>query len=373
MKNYNQLVKDYFSLGREPYKGEIGIEIEVEGKNLPLSFNSYWTVHNDGSLRGESAEYVLSEPIKRDNVLPFLKYLDSRLKNSTIKNSIRTSVHVHINMSEKTILQVFLILIVYYILEDIIMTLAGEDRVGNLFCLRASDAEHIIDILELCAKRDVFTAFLDENNLRYAAANICALGKFNSLEFRALKGTTDPVVISEWISLLLEMIDNTLVSYKTPVEIIQDFSAFGSRRFLEKILPTYYTRLILKNGDVDKLLWEGLRMVQGLAYVTKWEYSDYRPVKRVFGDKKKPFGEGTFIGIQPEQTAAQVIEGIHQEQARIRRRMNTQQPAPNNPPIGNVNNPGSGWNRQAIAWDNFGLNRPDAPAPVEFDENGNPR
>lgn len=53
-------------------KGDVGIEIEVEGKNLPKHFEKYWRVEADGSLRGEdNAEYVLEKPspLSKPNLL----------------------------------------------------------------------------------------------------------------------------------------------------------------------------------------------------------------------------------------------------------------------------------------------------------------
>lgn len=284
LKNYNRLVSDYFNTGRDSPEGEIGIEIEVEGRSLPQSLGSYWTVHQDGSLRGESAEYVLTKPTKRDNVLPYLKYLQKKLSDSTVNESIRTSVHVHFNMSQKTLLQVYTVLVVYFILEELITEIAGQERVGNLFCLRLKDAEYFIDALEKCARQDDYIGLTDEGRLRYTAVNVCALNKFNSLEFRAMRGTIDPGIIYNWVSLLAELIDNSVKYYRTPLEVIQDFSAIGPDRFLGKVFKDHI--LEFNYSDLSKRTWEGLRLVQSLAYCTTWNYSDQQLVKRVFTSKK---------------------------------------------------------------------------------------
>lgn len=281
-KNYHSLVSNYFAKDDVP-DGEIGIEIEVEGRGLPLELASYWDVHVDGSLRGESAEYVLSRPIKRKNVIPYLEYLKNKLRDSVVHDSIRTSVHVHINMAEKTILQVYIILIVYFILENLIIELAGKSRIGNLFCLRIKDAEYLLEVLRLSAEKDNYESFSLEQTLRYAAANICALPKFNSLEFRAMRGTVDPTIISEWIDILLSIVDNAVLYYKTPLEVIQDFSAVGAEQFSIKILGKHIDKFTGKN--IHRVLWDGARTVQELAYCTDWTYTDYQPVKKIFGKK----------------------------------------------------------------------------------------
>src|SRR5512139_1863112 len=75
--------------------GEIGLELEIEARNLiaPASIpqvkgattGAVWTAHNDGSLRGEAIEYVVSQPIEIDEVEPMI----TGLYNALEKNSIR--------------------------------------------------------------------------------------------------------------------------------------------------------------------------------------------------------------------------------------------------------------------------------------------
>ncbi len=308
IRNYNRIVSDYFEKDREPPEGEVGIEIEVEGRNLPQFLASYWDVHPDGSLRGESAEYVLLKPIKRDNVLPYLKYLHKKLENSTISDSVRTSVHVHINMAQKTVLQVYVILIVYFILEELIIELAGHRRIGNLFCLRIKDAEYLLEILDQAAQKDNYKGFSSESQLRYAAVNICALYKFNSLEFRAMRGTVDPIIISDWVDLLLTLCDNALIFYKTPLEIVRDFSAVGPKVFAQKILDQHLTKFAAK--DIHKILWGSVRLVQDLAYSTIWEHSDYKPIKRVFSKVKKKSLNDVLDQIRPSRVRNSTLSGL---------------------------------------------------------------
>lgn len=285
IKNYNCKISDIFQRENVP-KGEVGIEIEVEGVNLPTQLKAFWTIHHDGSLRGESAEYVLAVPVSRREVRQSLEYLKSHFKSSVVHDSIRTSVHVHLNMHERTMLEIYVILIVYFILENLIIELAGANRVGNLFCLRIKDAEYLLDQLVRAAQKDNFDVFTEEQRLRYAAVNICALFKFNSLEFRAMRGTNDPETISEWVELLLAIVDNSTKNYKTPLEVIQDFSAIGSEEFAFKILGRHLTKFA--GHDINKILWGSVRKVQELAYCTDWTFTDYKPVKKLFGQRLRP-------------------------------------------------------------------------------------
>ncbi len=81
------------------------------------------------------------------------------------------------------------------------------------------------------------------------------------------------------------LVDNSLLYYKTPLEVIRDFSALGPRRFLEKILEKHSVKFTY---NLERTLWGGLRFVQGLAYATDYQHSDYIPAPRVFSKMKRP-------------------------------------------------------------------------------------
>lgn len=250
-----------------PMKGEVGIEVEVEGFALPKVIRSYWSVHSDGSLRGESAEYVLKKPIVRKNIVPYLKYLRTKLngEKTKINDSPRTSVHIHLNQSTRNMTTVFNEIVLYLIFENMLVEYAGSSRVGNLFCLRACDAEGMIDLLVRTAETRRFNP--NDNGYRYSSLNVCALRKFNSLEYRALRGTTDAKVIGEWAALLLAVHD-AADKYGNPKEIIQDFCKIGDRAFLKRIFPKHHRMFNRDQTYAD--MWDGVRRVQEIAYATDW-------------------------------------------------------------------------------------------------------
>ena len=121
---YQRSIAEYFPTGIVQ-NGEVGLEIEVEGSRLVNVLGSYWAVHQDGSLRpnngGEALEYVLQKPTARDNVYKFLVYLEKKLQanNAIINPSPRTSVHVHLNAQDQTILGVYNNIVLYLLLNNL--------------------------------------------------------------------------------------------------------------------------------------------------------------------------------------------------------------------------------------------------------------
>ena len=120
--SYHYTVGDLFRIEervRNPYidssKNEVGVEIEIEGQNCMQDVFNYWRVDRDGSLEGDSAEYILAVPEKRENVFPALHYLQETLyeKGCRLKESNRTGTHVHLNFMDRPALQVYNTIVLY--------------------------------------------------------------------------------------------------------------------------------------------------------------------------------------------------------------------------------------------------------------------
>lgn len=276
--DFDEPISDTFHVPNH-YKGEVGIEVEVEGRNLPHAIPSYWLAKKDGSLRGaDNCEYVLKQPCQRKSVTKFLEYLEGQFKKheSKIDESKRTSVHVHVNMNTKSLTDCYTLVVLYYLFEDAMTRIAGDSRVGNLFCLRASDAEYIVDVLTKSARGRKFN--LNPEQLRYTSVNVCAIQTFNSIEFRALRGTTDPHVISEWVELLLCLKD-AAAKYHDPAELMGDFSRLGPEQLAIAVFGKKAALITRQRGYAERM-WDAARLVQEIAYATDWT-KNVKP-KRMF-------------------------------------------------------------------------------------------
>src|SRR5690554_4898477 len=108
-------------------QGDVGVEIEVEGSNLPRT-GEHWIVTQDGSLRGESCEYVLRQPLSLPETKEALAYLSRRYEETgaEIADSPRCGVHIHVNCQELTIIQLYNFMTLYLILEDLLVRWCGE-------------------------------------------------------------------------------------------------------------------------------------------------------------------------------------------------------------------------------------------------------
>lgn len=248
-------------LGVEPLAGEVGIEVEIEGNDLPrrIGDNNLWRTTEDGSLRGENREFVLRTPVTRDYVRAALDKLREGLVDSEVVPSNRCGVHVHVNCQELEVDQVVSFITTYMCFEEVLVKWCGQERVGNLFCLRVSDAGGLIRHI----KRFIDTKnvrILGTDRIRYASMNLKALAAYGSLEFRAMRSDLTPGVIETWVEMLLAVKDYAVD--KVPMDIISEFSMKGPQDFFNDVLGQFREQLNPTNED----LTIGMRNAQEIAF-----------------------------------------------------------------------------------------------------------
>lgn len=263
-------------LSKKTTKGVVGLEIEIEGKHLPPAelVNPIWQYHLDHSLRGaENAEYVLTKPIEfseLNNALGAL-WQAFQTKKSVIDESNRTSVHVHLNCQMFHFNRLASLMALFFSMEEILTAWCGEHRVGNLFCLRAIDAPAMITQMKHFLKSDGRAPLRE--TLHYAGLNSNALVKFGSLEFRHLRGASNPQVIKDWVGIL-ERLYKLSEDFKDPRDICGLFSAEGPLPFFENILgdkvDIVRSAIGWSDDEIRDSVFKGIRMAQDLCYCRDW-------------------------------------------------------------------------------------------------------
>lgn len=256
-------------IGLSTTKGLFGVEIEVEGKNLPKNLDKVWRVEKDGSLKAaEAYEYVTPKPLDLNGVRSSLDFLSETYKqcNSQIDESIRAGVHVHMNVQDWNIKQLMTFSISYYILEDVLMNWCGPDREGNLFCLRTKDAEFtLFRLYKTLKSRNL--KHLNNDIIRYSSLNYCSLFKYGSIEFRGMRGTGDLDAIYDWVTIINDLRETSL-KFDNPNDVMAVMSGDGGLAFLELMLPN--THHLFDKTDVDKMIRSAARRVQMIAFAIDW-------------------------------------------------------------------------------------------------------
>lgn len=302
----NDKVSPSFNIGitldRKETKGQVGIEIEVEGENLPKADQTPepWGYHIDHSLRGkENGEYVLNFPIDFNMVPEALKNLWDVFDKmgSKFDDSNRTSVHVHLNCQTFHMNRLTSFLAAWFSLEEILVEWCGEHRVGNLFCLRAVDAPAIINCIRKFIRTD--GQYPIGEIFHYAGMNPHALHKYGSLEVRTLRGCSDPKIIENWIGILERLYDIS-GKYEDPRELTACFSSGGPLSFFDLLLgdkaQIVREGVGLTNQQISDAVFRGIRFAQDLCFCRDWDA--YTTMKL----RPDPFGRN------PKKVAQKMME-----------------------------------------------------------------
>lgn len=254
---------------RNGYTDHIGVEIETEGKRLPKVDSELWRSDKDGSLRGEAWEYVLKAPVHKEELhkaIVALKYEWHKAK-SVVKDSPNAGVHIHINVGDLTVTELYNFLSLYLVVEDILIDKCGENRVGNLFCLRASDAEYLLDMLaESIRKTDL--SMLHTDDLRYAAVNVKALGDYGSVEFRAWPSNGDLAGVEWWANVLMHL-KQVAKATDNPAQVVADVSINSPEVFFNSVMGEY-AKDFKWQPHYDYTMMAGVRRVQQFAFEGAW-------------------------------------------------------------------------------------------------------
>lgn len=283
---------------------QYGIELELEGRGVGLEEipTKGWKRHKDGSLRGESVEYVSSSPANKLETFKRLELLFNLFVKYkvSLKNSYRCSTHVHINFSDRSMKDVVNFFCVFTIIEELLEVFCGPERAGNLFCLSNRSAEMIVKLLENSVfVRGEFSQFNEE--LRYCSINLSALNKFGTIEIRTMRGADSQKQITDWVEILSQLYDFATKKMITPSRLIESLSFLGYRGFLEQIFSKPVLELLLNSWENKETLnasfYEGARLIQVLAYRLEEAYGFIPKVKN---EQKKPLKKrrGNFTRIK---------------------------------------------------------------------------
>jgi hypothetical protein len=258
-------ITDYFGLGKGRRKYPpfaMAAEIETEGRHLPFfESGKYWRTIEEGSLRNGGREHIFKEPIDKSELDAAFREWDDATVFSEFVDSIRTSVHLHYNVKDLPIINVYSVLAAYWLVENILVKLNGESRVGNLFCLRVQDAEYTCQSILTDIKKGQYFYETAHDGLRYSALNLAALRKFGSLEFRFLKGYHESNVIKQWMLELHKFVTVAasmphpqvvlkLARSQTPEAILSNFFSPEFVKYIYTALPRSMVKGMLQDNEV---------------------------------------------------------------------------------------------------------------------------
>ncbi len=240
--------------GIKPVKGTWGIEIEAEGDGMREIATKHWRCDDDPSLRGRwpgsRNEFVLKAPIPTSDVENALVELSKALPDARFKFSFRTSVHVHMNVSEFTKEQICSIVYLYLLFEEPLINYCGQSRKANRFTLRLRDAEYMMEnIKHMFSETSDDWYRMPDDQMRYSSMNLEAMRKYMSIEFRGMRGTMDHNVIITWVNLLNFI--REYASNHSVQEINKKFLKVGPLEMMKEVFGELVNELAYEDMERD--------------------------------------------------------------------------------------------------------------------------
>jgi len=273
------ILRDFCDYRRKVSGARYGVEVEVEGVQFPRENPPNWEAKPDGSLSAKGLEFVTQKAFGPDKFELMLGRLDEAFKGAgtDLDCGVGCSVHVHMNVQDLTISQILNIIVTYYILEDCLVKFCGDNREGNLFCLRLSDGDAAAWGLVEAVNQGRFPLYFTSADFKYAALNLSALGRFGTLEFRSYGAIQEsPLEALGWLRTLNHLRDFAL-QFNCPQQIISQFSMDGPRRFFRSALGPFSQIIPFDETALHK----GMRQAQIIAFSANVEENPEKNPKPV--------------------------------------------------------------------------------------------
>lgn len=179
----------------------VGLECEVESILGHSDISDEFVVHSDGSLRNNGLEFV-TPPVTVEDALGLFKNLHQNLqiRNVSEEFSPRTSIHVHVNMSNLDKDTVRNIILMYALFEEFFFRMTLPERRENIHCVPLTET-HLPSMYQ--NSLDVLISKWH----KYTALNLKPLKTQGTLEFRHMHGHADDVLLQQWLTLIQKLVE----------------------------------------------------------------------------------------------------------------------------------------------------------------------
>lgn len=180
-----------------------GVEYEIEDIHSKGDAPARFHIEIDHSLRNNGLEFK-ARPRTFDLALNDFTFLHDTIKTGPNPFSERTSIHVHVNVSNLSLKETRELVLTYALLEPLFFKYVGETRQNSIFCVPL-----YYTTLPQLYNRDITK--LHGSWHKYTAFNILPMGSnghtaaLGTVEFRHLYGTGDFSVFSKWLTILKEL------------------------------------------------------------------------------------------------------------------------------------------------------------------------
>ena len=186
----------------------IGIEMELENCQN-VSFNQaigkYWEPTIDGSLKYNGMEFRFRQALNGSHIVEALDTFTDAIDEFAIEpytDGNRGSTHFHINISDKSMQELYNFVLLAYFCEPWLMDMCNADRHHNSFSVAGCRTKDQLTVLKSIAAGNI--GFSDQQ-YKYRAIGLNSIYNKGSLEFRMFHATADTKLILKWLNVIQEI------------------------------------------------------------------------------------------------------------------------------------------------------------------------
>ena len=304
-----QTFAEWFGYQHGAIEGNVGLEIETETERSYKyvdGLTNYWRTEPDGSLRNNGVEFIFRRPLAfgSDTYNTAMELFSEQAKTTKFLKSTYTSVHVHLNMQPKTLVQIMNFIALYQLFEEVLAEYCGNSRNGNLFCLKTSNAESLYRTVNEIAQAihggqgQDYVARLDNNRMKYSGLNLVPLRNFGSLEVRTHPGCTNVELINRWVGILHQLY-TMADKFANPVDIVDRLlnKSVSKKAFADSIFKDYAKFLPL--SDLNAKMVDGIWYASSLGRtVSNWKKFGLKSPKSKKVDTQKKLREDYILSLR---------------------------------------------------------------------------
>lgn len=223
----------------------LGLEFEFEGvrSHLPKKegWSQWWNEKEDRSLHDNGKEFTFAEPWFGQDAVMAIQALCKWAQGKEFKTSIRTGLHVHVDVRDMTRAELGRLCVLYALFEKAIYRFVGNNREANVFCLPWYRADQMaLHVNKICTEyRDLKSAAEALRDEKYGGLNLDSLVRFGTIEFRHALCTTDADWVLKWVNICLCFKKAAQKLAAQPLDLIYDLSAAGVRGFARLIFEDH--------------------------------------------------------------------------------------------------------------------------------------
>jgi hypothetical protein len=269
-KTYIGLEYEWENTSRFPYQSQ---HPSHTLNSLASAVKAYFSNHVDGSLRESGMEFTFKEPYAGTRILAAIDAMDDASRAFGFTASYRTSLHVHLDLSDLAYPKdAHRIAALYALVEPVLYKFVGQNRDGCNYCIPwyANPHHYIKYATILKPYKKALEGELHDYGLKlgqdlmgnksshkYAGLNLMSLGQFGTMEFRQAPVNMQKEKILAWINILMRIKKYAMEVGWEPEELPFQVKGRGSVEFMERVFRTESNFLLRYTKDLEEDLKMG--------------------------------------------------------------------------------------------------------------------